>query len=61
MTPIQLTILALVSLIYLPCISVFTILAKDFGWKAAITISVANIVSATLIGGLAFRVLQVLF
>jgi hypothetical protein len=32
-------------------------LAKEFGWKPAITISVANVLSATLIGGLAFRLL----
>jgi ferrous iron transport protein B len=57
MTPVQLTTLALVSLIYLPCISVFTILAKEFGWKAATTISAANIISAILIGGLAYRLL----
>ena len=58
MTPIQLTTLALVSIIYIPCVSVIWILAKDFGRKAAAIISVANIVSAILIGGLAFRLLQ---
>jgi ferrous iron transport protein B len=57
MTPVQLTTLALVSLIYFPCISVFTILAKEFGWKAATTISAANIITAILIGGLAYRLL----
>jgi len=57
MTPVQLTVLALVSMIYIPCLSVVAILAKDFGWKAAATISVANIISAILIGGLAFRLL----
>jgi ferrous iron transport protein B len=58
MTPIQLTVLSLVSLIYIPCISVFAILAKDFGWKTAVTMSIANIVSAVLIGALALRLLQ---
>jgi ferrous iron transport protein B len=60
MTPVQLVTLALVSLIYIPCISVFAILIKDFGKKAAITISIANIVSAIIIGGLAFRLLTLL-
>ena len=60
MTPVQLVTLALVSLIYIPCISVIAVLAKDFGWKAAATISLANIVSAILIGGLAFRILQLI-
>jgi ferrous iron transport protein B len=58
MTPVQLVTLALVGLIYIPCISVFWILAKDFGKKAAITISAANIISAIIIGGIAFRLLS---
>jgi ferrous iron transport protein B len=57
MTPVQLVTLALVSLIYIPCVSVFAILAKDFGKKAAITISIANIAAAIIIGGLAYRIL----
>lgn len=60
MTPVQLVTLALVSLIYIPCLSVFAILAKDFGRKAAITISIANIVSAIIIGGLAYRILAIM-
>jgi ferrous iron transport protein B len=60
MTPVQLVTLALVSLIYIPCISVFAILIKDFGKKAALTISIANIVSAIIIGGLAFRLLTLI-
>jgi ferrous iron transport protein B len=58
MTPVQLVTLALVALIYIPCISVFAILAKDFGKKAAIIISIANIVSAIIIGAIAFRLLS---
>jgi ferrous iron transport protein B len=58
MTPVQLVTLALVALLYLPCVSVFAILAKDFGKKAAITIAAANIISAIIIGGVAFRLLS---
>ena len=58
MAPVQLVTLAMVSLIYLPCVSVFVILAKEFGWKAAATISLANILTAILVGALAFRLLQ---
>ena len=58
MTHVQLVTLALVSLIYVPCVSVIAILAKDFGKKAAITISAANIISAIIIGGIAFRLLS---
>jgi ferrous iron transport protein B len=61
LTPVQLVVLALVGMIYFPCVSVFVMLAKEFGWKPAITISVANVLSATLIGGLAFRLLALFF
>jgi len=57
LTPVQLVTLALVGMIYFPCVSVFVILVKEFGWKPAITISLANIISATLIGGIAYRLL----
>lgn len=59
-SPVQLVTLALVAMLYLPCISTVTILGKEFGWKAAATISLANILSALLIGGLAYRLLTLL-
>jgi ferrous iron transport protein B len=49
--------MALVAMLYIPCVSTVAILGKEFGWKAATTISLANIVAALLIGGLAFRLL----
>jgi ferrous iron transport protein B len=57
-TPVQLITLALVSLLYIPCLATIAILIKEFGWKAATIISLANIASAILIGGLAFRLLS---
>ena len=57
-SPVQLITLALVSMLYLPCVSTVMILVKEFGWKAALTISLANIVAALLIGGLAYRLLS---
>jgi ferrous iron transport protein B len=57
LTPVQLITLALVAMLYIPCVSTFMILIKEFGWKAAATISLANIISAILVGGLAFRLL----
>ena len=58
MTPAQLIVLALVSMLYIPCISVILVLASEFGWKKALTISVSEIVMAIGIGGIAFRVLS---
>jgi ferrous iron transport protein B len=56
-SPIQLVVMALVAMLYIPCVSTIAILGKEFGWKAATIISLANITTAVLIGGLAFRLL----
>ncbi len=61
LNPAQLIVLALVSMLYLPCLSVIGTLAKEFGWKAAVAISAANLASATLVGGIAARVLTFVF
>jgi ferrous iron transport protein B len=57
-SPVQLVVMALVAMLYIPCISTVAILAKEFGWKATVIISASNIVAALLIGGLAFRLLS---
>ncbi|MCW3999874.1 MAG: ferrous iron transport protein B [Candidatus Bathyarchaeota archaeon] len=57
-TPVQLVVLALVAMLYIPCISTVAILGKEFGWKATAVITAANIGVALLIGGLAFRLIE---
>jgi len=57
-SPVQLVVMALVAMLYIPCVSTVAILGKEFGWKAATIISLANIAAALLIGGLAFRLLS---
>jgi ferrous iron transport protein B len=54
----QLFVLALVNMIYIPCLSTVAIIAKDYGWKIAIIMSVANFAVAILVGGIAFRLLS---
>jgi ferrous iron transport protein B len=54
---VQLVVMALVAMLYIPCVSTVAVLGKEFGWKAATIISLANIAAAVLIGGLAFRLL----
>ena len=56
-TPVQLVVMALVAMLYIPCVSTMAILGKEFGWKATAVITLANIAAAVLIGGLAFRLL----
>jgi ferrous iron transport protein B len=60
MSPVQLIVLALVSMLYIPCISVIVVLASEFGWKRSLTISAAEIIMAIAIGGIAFRVLSLM-
>jgi len=57
-TPVQLVIMALVAMLYIPCVATIAILGKEFGWKAAGVISVANIAVALFVGGLAFRLIS---
>jgi ferrous iron transport protein B len=57
-TPVQLVVMALVAMLYIPCISTMAILGKEFGWKATAVITAANIGVALLVGGLAFRLLS---
>ena len=59
--PVQLLVLALIGMLYIPCVSTIAILAKEFGSKTAIAICVANILSAILAGGIAFRLLTLIF
>jgi ferrous iron transport protein B len=58
LTPVQLVTLALVAMLYIPCLSTIVVLAKEFGWKAAAAISMANFVTAIIVGGVAFRLLS---
>lgn len=55
LTPIQFVILALVSMLFLPCLATLTILLKEFGAKATAIIALANITTALIVGGLAYR------
>jgi len=61
LTPVQFIVLALVSMLFIPCLSTITILIREFGWKAATYISAANLVTAIVIGGVAFRLLSLVF
>jgi ferrous iron transport protein B len=56
-TPIQLVVMSLVAMLYIPCVSTVAVLGKEFGWKATAVITLANVGSALLIGGLAYRLL----
>lgn len=61
LTPAQFIVLALVGMLYLPCLSTISILGKEFGWKASALISIANLGIALFVGGIAARVLALIF
>jgi ferrous iron transport protein B len=48
----------LVGILYLPCLATIAVLVKEFKWKVAIVISVANLATALVVGGIAFRLLS---
>jgi len=58
MTPVQLVVLALVTMLYIPCLATILVLASEFGWKRALAISATEIIVAIGLGGIAFRVLS---
>jgi ferrous iron transport protein B len=60
LTPVQMITLALVGILYIPCLSTIAILAKEFGWKAAAAISFANLATALIAGGVISRLLSLL-
>ena len=58
LTPLQAFVGATVGLLYLPCLSVFGILTKEFNVKVAVVISTGTIFSALFFGGLINQVAQ---
>ena len=60
MTPAQLFIFALVMATYMPCMSAFAVMGKEFGWKDASKIAMASLGTALLMGTVANLLLNVL-
>lgn len=58
MTPVQLIVFALVTMLYVPCISTILALAQEFGWKRALSITALETVLAIGTGAIAFRALS---
>ncbi|MHA2120908.1 MAG: nucleoside recognition domain-containing protein, partial [Promethearchaeota archaeon] len=52
LTPIQMIVFSLVTMLYIPCFATIIIIAKQTNWKYALRISVLEITLAILIGGI---------
>jgi ferrous iron transport protein B len=57
MTPAQLIVFALVTMFYVPCISTIMALAREFGWRKALGITIAETALAIAVGAVAIRLL----
>ena len=58
LTALQAFIGGIVSLLYIPCLSVFAILVKEFKLRIAAVITVSTIVVAIFVGGLINQIAQ---
>jgi ferrous iron transport protein B len=61
LTQIQLITLALVTMLYIPCLSTILALGKEFGWKKALGITAIEIFVAIVMAGIASRILPLFF
>ncbi len=59
LTPIQMLVFSIVLLLYIPCVATIAALRQEFGMKSALAITIGEIGLATVIGGLAYRILDV--
>jgi ferrous iron transport protein B len=57
LTPVQMVVFTLVTMLYIPCVATIAALVKEFSLKKAIFITVFEIVFAIGVGGIALRVL----
>jgi len=58
LTPVQMIVFSLVTMLYIPCVATIAALIKEIGWKKAVFITVFEIVFAIFVGGIAFRLLS---
>ncbi|MEM2106657.1 MAG: ferrous iron transport protein B [Candidatus Bathyarchaeia archaeon] len=59
LTPIQMIVFTLVTMIYIPCIATIAALVHEFGWKKAAGVAAADISLAILLGGIAYRTMLI--
>ncbi|MBS7650613.1 MAG: ferrous iron transport protein B [Candidatus Bathyarchaeia archaeon] len=59
LTPIQMIVFTLVTMIYIPCIATIAALGHEFGWKKAAGVAAADISLAILLGGIVYRTMLI--
>lgn len=57
LSPVQMVVFTLVTMLYIPCVSTIAALLHEFGLKRTLFIVVVDVMLALLVGGIAYRVL----
>ncbi|MFB0558453.1 MAG: ferrous iron transport protein B [Candidatus Bathyarchaeia archaeon] len=60
LSPVQMFVFAFVVMVYIPCIATIAVLVKEFGYRRAAIISLAQIALAVSLGGLVQRIITIL-
>ncbi len=58
LTPLQMIVFSLVTMLYVPCIATIAALVREYGWVRALTIIAVDIALALILGGIATRLLS---
>jgi ferrous iron transport protein B len=58
LSPVQLIVFALVTMIYTPCISTIFVFISEFGWKKAAAVAASETALAIILGAVAYRLLS---
>jgi ferrous iron transport protein B len=58
MSPVQMFVFTLVMMLYIPCLATITVLGKEIGWKNTALITMGEIGLALFVGGITFRLLD---
>ncbi len=56
-TPIQMLVLAFLTMIYVPCVATYAMLKREFGWKVASYITIFEVAFGLLLSGIFYRLL----
>jgi len=59
--PISMIVYTIVAMFYIPCISTIAALVKEIGWKKTIFIAIFELLFATFLGGVSYRILKLFF
>jgi len=64
MSPIQMFVFTIVTMLYIPCLATMITIGKDVGWRFSLKISILEIIIAIIIGGIlnwGFKILSFIF